>query len=40
MKRYFEINVNKYVSDRDFLVYRPASVNIPKDNAVMFISMW
>ena len=39
MKRYFEINVNKYVSDRDFLVYRPASVNIPKDNAVMFISM-
>lgn len=39
MKRYFEINVNKYVPDKCFLVYRPASINIPKDNAVMFISM-
>ena len=38
MKKFFSINVNKYVPDRDFFVYCPASLNNPKDNAVMFIS--
>ena len=37
MKRFFEINVKKYVPSKDFSVYRPASLNNPKDNAVMFI---
>ena len=37
-KEYFKVNVNKYVSDKDFYVVRPASLNNPKDNAVMFIS--
>lgn len=38
MKKYFEVNINKYVSEKDFSVFRPASLNKPKDNAVMFIS--
>lgn len=38
MKEYFRVNVSKYVFDRDFDVVRPASLNNPKDNAVMFIS--
>lgn len=38
MKKYFEIHVNKYVQEKDFFVYRPASLNNPKDHAVMFIS--
>lgn len=38
MKEYFRVNVNKYVNDRNFDVVRPASLNNPKDNAVMFIS--
>ncbi len=37
MKKFFEVNVNKYVADKDFFVVRPASLNHPKDNAVMFI---
>ena len=37
MKRFFEINVKKYIPSKDFFVYRPASLNNPKDNAVMFI---
>ena len=37
MKKFFEVNVSKYVADKDFSVYRPASLNNPKDNAVMFI---
>lgn len=37
MKKYFSVNVSKYVSTKDFEVYRPASLNHPKDNAVMFI---
>lgn len=37
MKEYFRINVSKYVPERDFDVVRPASLNNPKDNAVMFI---
>lgn len=38
MKKYFEVNVNKYTLRKNFYVYRPASLNNPKDNAVMFIS--
>lgn len=38
MKEYFRINVSKYVVGKHFDVVRPASLNIPKDNAVMFIS--
>lgn len=37
MKKFFEVNVNKYVAEKDFSVYRPASLNNPKNNAVMFI---
>lgn len=37
LKQYFKVNVNKYVPDKDFFVYRPASLNHPKDNAVMFV---
>lgn len=37
MKAFFRINVNKYVPSKNFEVYRPASLNNPKDNAVMFI---
>ncbi len=38
VKRYFEVNVKKYVQNRDYLVYRPASLNNPKSHAVMFIT--
>lgn len=38
MKKYFEINISSYVSDKEFNVYRPASLDNPKDNAVMFIT--
>ncbi len=38
MKEYFRINVLKYVAGKDFDVVRPASLDNPKDNAVMFIS--
>ena len=38
MKKFFEVNINKYVVEKSFSVYRPASLNNPKDNAVMFIS--
>lgn len=38
MKEYFKVNVSKYVPDKDFDVVRPASLNNPKDYAVMFIS--
>ncbi len=37
MKEYFRVNASKYVSEKNFDVVRPASLNIPKDNAVMFI---
>jgi len=37
MKKFFEVNVNKYIEDKNFSVCRPASLNNPKDNAVMFI---
>lgn len=38
-KEYFRVNVSKYVVNRDFYVVRPASLNNPKDNAVMFIGV-
>lgn len=38
MKEFFKVNTKKYVPDKDFYVVRPASLNNPKDNAVMFIS--
>ena len=37
MKQFFKVNVSKYVSEKHFFVYRPASLNRPKNNAVMFI---
>lgn len=37
MKKYFDVCCEKYVRDKTFSVYRPASLNHPKDNAVMFI---
>ena len=37
MKEYFKVNVSKYVENKNFDVVRPASLNNPKDNAVMFI---
>lgn len=36
--KFFEVNVNKYVADKDFFVWRPASLNNPKDNSVMFVT--
>jgi len=38
MKEYFRVNVSKYVAKKNIEVVRPASLNCPKDNAVMFIS--
>ena len=38
MNMFFEVNVNKYDPRKDFCVYRPASLNKPKNNAVMFVS--
>lgn len=37
MKEYFRVNVRKYCPDKDFDVVRPASLNKPKSQAVMFI---
>lgn len=37
-RKYFSVNVGKYVKERDFDVYRPASLNYPKDEAVMFVT--
>ena len=39
MKNFFEVNVNKYVKERDFFVYHPASLNNPKDNSVMMVTI-
>ena len=38
MKEYFRVNVSKYIPGKDFDVVRPASLNNPKDNAVMFVT--
>lgn len=37
MKRFFKINVGNYVVGKEFFVFRPASLQNPKNNAVMFI---
>lgn len=37
MKEYFRVNASKYVPGKNFDVIRPASLNNPKDNAVMFV---
>ena len=37
MKEFFRVNVSKYVQGKSFDVVRPASLNNPKNNAVMFI---
>lgn len=34
---YFAVNVNEYIEEKNFVVTRPASLNNPKDNSVMFI---
>lgn len=38
MRKYFKVNVEKYVCGKAFNVYRPASLNAPKDEAVMFVT--
>ena len=38
MKKLFCVNANKYDSNRNFEVYWPASLDNPKDNAVMFVN--
>lgn len=35
---FFEVSTSEYVADTDYLVTRPASINHPKDHAVMFIT--
>lgn len=37
-REYFKVNACRYISGNDFYVYRPASLNNPKNNAVMFIT--
>ena len=37
-KKFFSVNVSKYVSTYNFDVYRPASINQPKSESVMFIT--
>ena len=37
MKEFFRVNASKYVPGKNFDIVRPASLNNPKDNAVMFI---
>lgn len=37
MKRYFDVSADRYVKGKHFSVYRPASLNNPKDHALMFI---
>ena len=38
MKEYFRVKASKYIAGKNFDIVRPASINNPKDNAVMFIS--
>lgn len=37
MKTYFEVSSNLYVPNTDYKICRPASLNNPKDNSVMFV---
>lgn len=36
-KKYFCVNVNQYVGHHNFYVYKPASLNNPQNDSVMFI---
>ena len=38
MKEFFKIDVSKYDNGKKYYVVRPASLNNPKDNSVMFIT--
>lgn len=38
MEEYFSVNVNKYISKSKKIVYRPASLNNPQNNSVMFVT--
>lgn len=37
-KKFFSVHSGKYVSGTDYEIVRPASLNVPKDHAVMFIT--
>lgn len=37
-KQFFKVNASKYVQNKTFDVYRPASLDNPKNNSVMFIT--
>ena len=37
-KEYFKVNAGRYEKGKDYDVTRPASLNHPKDNAVMFVT--
>lgn len=37
-KTFFNINAKQYIKEKDFFVYRPASLNNPLNNSVMFIT--
>lgn len=38
MKKYFEVEINKYIPGDHRKIYRPASLNHPKDEALMFVT--
>ena len=38
MSKFFEINVNQYVKNKSFIIYRPASLDHAQDHAVMFVT--
>lgn len=38
LKEYFNVKVSKYIEGSELEIVRPASLNNPKDNAVMFIT--
>jgi len=38
MKKYFDVNVNKYLKEYEFSVYRPASLDKPCNNSVMMVT--
>lgn len=38
MKHFFDVSVTKYSSQKNYSVYRPSSLNNPKDNSVMFVT--
>lgn len=37
-RSYFKVDTRKYTPGKNFFVYRPASLNFPKSNAVMFVT--